>query len=71
METLTQEQKQSLLEALHNKVMGDIQQYASGLTTLTELAMSIGNVERVFTQRIETMTGLLCPNTGLRFPHSQ
>ena len=71
METLTQEQKQSLLEALHNKVMGDIQQYASGLTTLTELAMSIGNVERVFAQRIETMTGLLCPNTGLRFPHSQ
>ena len=71
METLTQEQKQSLLEALHNKVMGDIQQYASGLTTLTELAMSIGNVERVFTQKIETMTGLLCPNTGLRFPHSQ
>ena len=71
METLTQEQKQSLLEALHNKVMGDIQQHASGLTTLTELARSIGNVERVFTQRIETMTGLLCPNTGLRFPHSQ
>ena len=71
METLTQEQKQSLLEALHNKVMGDIQQSASGLTTLTELAMSIGNVERVFTQKIETMTGLLCPNTGLRFPHSQ
>jgi hypothetical protein len=70
METLTQEQKQSLLEALHNKVMGDIQQYVSGLTTLPELAISIGNVERVYTQRIESMTGLLCPNTGLRFPHN-
>jgi hypothetical protein len=70
METLTQEQKQSLLEALHNKVMGDIQQYVSGLTTLPELASSIGNVERVYAQRIESMTGLLCPNTGLRFPHN-
>jgi hypothetical protein len=65
---LNLEQKQNLLEALHNKTINDLQMYASGLTTLTELAMSIGNSERVFSQRIESMEGLLCPNTGLRFP---
>ena len=62
------EQKQNLLDALHNKALGDIQLYASGLTTLTELTSSLGNVARVYDQRIETLSGLLDPNTGLRFP---
>ena len=67
---LNLEQKQNLLEALHNRSMEHLQMYASGLITLIELANAIKELDSVFTQRIGTMTGLLCPNTGLRFPHS-
>lgn len=62
------EQKQNLLEALHNKSFEHLQMYVSGLITLVELARVIKELDSVFTQRIETMDGLLCPNTGLRFP---
>jgi hypothetical protein len=65
---LNLEQKQNLLEALHNRSIEHLQMYASGLITLTEFAQAIKELESVFTQRIGTMTGLLCPNTGLRFP---
>jgi hypothetical protein len=47
-----------------------LQQYASGLITLTEFAKAIKELDSVFEQRIGTMTGFLCPNTGLRFPHN-
>ena len=67
---LNLEQKQNLLEALHNRSIEHMQMYASGLITLVELANAIKELDSVFTQRIGTMTGLLCPNTGLRFPHS-
>jgi hypothetical protein len=62
------EQKQNLLDALHNKALEHLQMYASGLITLTEFALAIKELEKVFTQRICTMEGLVCPNTGLRFP---
>ena len=67
---LNLEQKQSLLEALHDRSLEHLQQYASGLITLTEFAKAIKELDSVFEQRIGTMTGLLCPNTGLRFPHN-
>lgn len=65
---LNLEQKQNLLEALHNKSFEHMQMYASGLITLTEFASALKELDSVFSQRIGTMTGLLCPNTGLRFP---
>ena len=65
---LNLEQKQNLLEALHNKSFEHMQMYASGLLTLTEFASALKELDSVFSQRIGTMTGLLCPNTGLRFP---
>ena len=65
---LNLEQKQNLLEALHNRSIEHLQMYASGLLTLTEFANAIKELDSVFTQRIGSMTGLLCPNTGLRFP---
>ena len=67
---LNLEQKQNLLESLHNRSIEHLQMYASGLITLTEFALAIKELDSVFAQRIGTMTGLLCPNTGLRFPHS-
>ena len=65
---LNQEQKQNLLGALHNKSFEHLQMYASGLITLTELMAQIKELDSVFSQRIGTMDGLVCPNTGLSFP---
>jgi hypothetical protein len=65
---LNLEQKQNLLEALHNRSIEHMQMYASGLITLTEFANALKELDSVFSQRIGTMTGLLCPNTGLHFP---
>ena len=65
---LNLEQKQNLLEALHNRSMEHLQMYASGLITIAELIDGIGSISEVIAFRIEGLSGLLCPNTGLRFP---
>jgi hypothetical protein len=67
-ENLTKDQKQNLLNALHNKTMETLQQYASGLITLSELIDDVGSTSQVIAFRIEDTSGLLCPNTGLRLP---
>ena len=67
MRKLSQTEKQNLLDALHNKTMEYLQLYASGLITTTELTLEMKNIDSVYTERIESMSGLTCPNTGLRF----
>ena len=67
MKQLNLTEKQNLLNALHNQAMIHLQQYASGLITLPELTKEIDSLNKVYSLRIESMSGLLCPNTGLKF----
>jgi len=60
------ETKQQMLEATHKMAMEHLQQYASGLITLTELARGIESLAEN-QKLIGSKDGLLCPNTGLRF----
>jgi hypothetical protein len=67
MKPLTLEQKQNLLNASHNKALEHLQMYASGLITLTELTMHMAEIKKLIDARIDPLTDLLCPNTGLRY----
>ena len=59
--------KQSNLDAVHQVIVDTVQMWASGLTTDNELCDALHGIHLSFTQYRNRMTGLIDPNTGLRY----
>ena len=59
--------KQSNLDAVHQVIVDTVQMWASGLTTDNELCDALHGIHLSFTQYRNDMSGLIDPNTGLRY----
>lgn len=61
---------QEKLNTLNTEVMDSIQQYVSGLMTISELCDFMANV-KIRMGAVSGLSNLLDPNTGLRYPTMQ
>ena len=58
---------QQNLVAVHEYIANVVQQWASGLITNDELAHTMARVSERFKARESELSGLVDPNTGLRY----